>query len=152
MKEIWKDIKGYEGRYQISNLGNVKSLSYTKETYQRGYKQVMMYKEKLLKPNNETYKMVALSKNGTTTHKLVHRLVAEAFIPNPNSYSYVNHKDENKHNNCADNLEWCTAKYNTNYGNGYKTRIQTIRNTYGKCIDQYDICLLYTSPSPRDCS
>lgn len=139
MEEIWKDITGYEGRYQVSNLGNIKSLPHSREIFSRGYKQVVNYKEKLLKPSMGPYKLVTLSKNKVKEYKLVHRLVAEAFIPNPKNLPYVNHKDENKHNNCVDNLEWCTAKYNTNYGNGAEMRKQTKRKLCGKCIDQYDI-------------
>ena len=106
--EIWKNIVGYEGKYQISNLGRVKSL---KDRYG--------YRERILKPstNKRGYKKVVLVKVGEKRKTfLVHRLVAEAFIPNPNNYSEVNHKDENPSNNNVDNLEWCTRKYNINYG------------------------------------
>lgn len=105
MQEIWKDIKGYEGKYQISNLGNVKSLNYNK-----------IGVEKLLSFWKSKYLYVNLYKNNKGKTFKVHTLVAEAFIPNPNNYPQVNHKDENKHNNCVNNLEWCTAKYNCNYG------------------------------------
>lgn len=98
MKEIWKDIKDYEGLYWVSNLGNVKS------------------KRKILKPINGEYLRVGLSKNGIQKTITIHRLVAETFINNENKYNYVNHKDENKHNNNVDNLEWCTNVYNINYG------------------------------------
>lgn len=98
MKEIWKDVKGYEGLYQISNLGNVKS------------------KRKILKPVDGEYLKVGLSKNGIQKTITIHRLVAQAFIDNPNKSNFVNHIDENKHNNIADNLEWCTNVYNINYG------------------------------------
>ena len=107
MEEIWKDIEGYEGLYQISNYGRVKSLNYAKQG-----------KEKILKDriSNSGYKRVNLSKSGERKTYYVHRLVAETFIPNPNGYSEVNHKDEDKSNNNIDNLEWCTSKYNSNYG------------------------------------
>lgn len=120
MKEIWKDIIGYEGHYQVSNLGNVKSLE---RKDRLGNKR----KEKLLKSctNPKGYHHVVLSLNGSTHHKSVHRLVAIAFIPNPHNYPQVNHIDENKANNCITNLEWCTYKYNANYG----TRIQRISET-----------------------
>ena len=106
--EKWENIVGYEGKYQISNLGRVKSL---KDRYR--------YRERILKPstNKRGYKKVVLVKVGEKRKTfLVHRLVAEAFIPNPNNYSEVNHKDENPSNNNVDNLEWCTRKYNINYG------------------------------------
>ena len=68
------------------------------------------------------YLSVGLKNNGQSTTRFIHRLLAEAFIPNPNNYEVVNHKDENKLNNSLDNLEWCDAKYNTNYGTGIKRR------------------------------
>ena len=110
--EIWKDIEGYEGLYQISNLGRVKSLP--KYTYSRGYAQLR--KEKLLRPRKtgKYRNYLSVTFNDGKQHK-VHRLVAQAFIPNPNNLSYVNHKDENTLNNCADNLEWCTNQYNVQY-------------------------------------
>ena len=107
MKEEWKDIKGYEGLYQVSNLGRVKSLGNNKSK-----------KEKILdpKPNMYGYKEVRLSKEGKRKPYKVHRLVAIYFIPNPNNYKEVNHKDEDKTNNHVSNLEWCDRKYNINYG------------------------------------
>ena len=101
MQEVWKEIKDYEELYEISNLGRVKSL----------------ITNKILKGNkNAEYHYVCLRKNGKQKVKKIHRLVAEAFIPNPNNYSCINHKDENKFNNKIDNLEWCTKIYNNNYG------------------------------------
>lgn len=106
MKEEWKDIKSYEGLYQISNLGRVKSLNYNKTNT-----------ISVLKPGKcRGYLQVSLCKNGEHKYFKVHRLVAQAFIPNPNNYKEVNHKDEDKTNNRVDNLEWCTSKYNSNYG------------------------------------
>ena len=107
MKEIWKDIEGYEGRYQVSNFGNVKSLNY-KHT---GEEKIMQScKDKI------GYLHIKLFMNGKPKMYKVHRLVAQAFIPNPNNYPQVNHKDENKTNNHVSNLEFCTPKYNNNYG------------------------------------
>ena len=103
MKEIWKNIEGYEG-YQISNLGRVKSLKFGKE--------------RILKPNKDKdkYLIVCLCKQGIKKMCKVHRLVASAFIENPNNFCELNHRDECKANNCVSNLEWCDRKHNINYG------------------------------------
>lgn len=138
MKEIFKPIKGYEGLYEISNLGNVKSLSRNGKGIGKGKSR----KETILKPqkNNVGYLFVCLCKNGIQKNFTIHRLVAEAFIPNPNNYTEVNHKDENKTNNYIDNLEWCTHKYNLNYGN-YNKNMSIIKygkhSGWGKSIFQY---------------
>lgn len=108
MNEVWKDIEGYEGLYKVSNLGNIYSYKSKR-------------KLKLSSQLNE-YLTVQLFKNKIGKRLLVHRLVAKTFIQNPDNLPQVNHKDENKQNNNADNLEWCTAKYNMNYGKGAKTR------------------------------
>lgn len=116
--EIWKDIEGYEGLYQISNMGRVKSLA--KQTLCGHRKEQTIFRnEKFLslRCNKKGYLQVGLSKNGIRKQFTVHRLVAQTFIPNPNNLPQVNHKDENKTNNCIENLEWCTAEYNCNYGN-----------------------------------
>ena len=116
MKEIWKDILGYEGRYQVSNLGRVRSL----DRYSwNGYK-YWLQKGKILKPFQQKsgYLNVDLSNGHSKSHKYrVHRLVAQTFIPNPNNLPCVNHKDENPQNNKVLNLEWCDYRYNNNYGN-----------------------------------
>ena len=102
MKEIFKDIKGYEGLYQVSNLGNIKSFHFG---------------SKILKPGIDVcgYTHVALCKNNTLKLMTVHRIVAIAFIPNPYEFPCINHKDHNKQNNNVSNLEWCTYKYNSQY-------------------------------------
>lgn len=114
--EIWKDIRGFEGYYQISTFGRVKSLSraglINNGTNTR--------KEVLITPHDkgDGYMIVMLGAkpiNAKTKMFLVHRLVAEAFIPNPEQHPCVNHKDEIKSNNHVDNLEWCTYRYNVNY-------------------------------------
>ena len=106
-KEIWKDIEGFEGKYQISNMGNVKSLNYNNTG-----------KERILKPwkNRGGYLQVVIFKDGKAKGYLVHQLVATAFCENPEGYTEINHKDEDKTNNNVDNLEWCDRKYNVNYG------------------------------------
>lgn len=110
-KEIWKDIIGYEGLYQVSNLGRVKSL----ERYSSCGRKL---KEKILKQgiNNDGYCYVNLYKEGVVKTFKTHRLVCQAFIPNPQNYPCVNHKDENPSNNTIENLEWCSYTYNINYG------------------------------------
>ena len=102
-KEVWRDIQGYEGLYEVSNFGNVRSLKYGKIKY--------------LKPADDGngYYFVNLSKNGIVKNFKIHRLVATAFIDNPSNYPQINHKDEDKTNNKASNLEWCTNKYNKRY-------------------------------------
>lgn len=118
MIEEWKDIKDYEKLYQVSNLGRVKSLSRKAPTYHRGHTGYRITKEKILKschiPNR--YDVVILRKNNKGTTFAVHRLVAEAFIPNPDNLPEINHIDENKQNNKVINLEWCTHKHNMNTG------------------------------------
>lgn len=108
MLEIWKDIFGFEGLYQVSNLGHVRSLTRTVEQMNRGGMCKTTYPSKMLRPTTTPngYKQVRLSKNNKQIHKNVHRLVAETFIPNPNSLPQVNHIDSNKSNNMVSNLEW----------------------------------------------
>lgn len=111
MQEIWKPIKGYEGLYEVSSLGNVKSLR----------------RNVFLKPGRKEsgYLIVSLYKHNSGKNFYVHRLVAEAFIPNPDNLPIINHKDEVKTNNCVDNLEWCDYKYNNSFG----TRIERMIDT-----------------------
>ena len=108
MEEIWKDIKEYEGLYQVSNLGRVKS-------FPRNGTQVNAIKILTLKLHHTGYYRVTLSKNNKRIDKLVHRLVAETFIPNPNRKPQVNHKDGDKLNNRVDNLEWNTCLENVQH-------------------------------------
>lgn len=116
--EEWRDIKGFEGYYQVSNLGRVRSLDYWYEHIGRGY--VLhweLHKGRIMKmQKNKGYNIVKLAKNSKQVTRQVHRLVAEAFIPNPDNLRVVNHKDENPANNNVDNLEWCTQNYNIHYG------------------------------------
>lgn len=96
MEEIWKDVVGYEELYQVSNTGKIISRRC----------------ELRFQTNNYGYKTVTLYKNGKPKRKTVHRIVAEAFIPNLSNYPQINHIDENKANNCVSNLEWCTSSTN----------------------------------------
>ena len=117
MREEYRDIKGLEGYYQVSNLGNVKSLE-RKVWCGRGRGYYKTIPEKILKAGDDGYGylQVVLCKGGKDKPCKVHRLVAEAFLENPDNLPDINHIDENPHNNNVNNLEWCTRKYNINYG------------------------------------
>lgn len=131
--EEWKDIINYEGKYQISNYGNIKSLNYHRSG-----------EEKLIKPlkRKDGYLKVILYKNGKTKNYFVHKLVALMFLENPCNYNYVNHKDEDKKNNCVDNLEFCSIQYNNTYkkynrGKKNKSKINQF-DLKGNLIYQWD--------------
>lgn len=102
--EIWKDVNSHKNLYQISNFGRIKSVKNNKEH--------------VLRPrlSSSGYPNIILYKDGKAKCYTIHRLVAQHFIPNPDNLPEVNHKDENRLNNKADNLEWCTSKYNRHYG------------------------------------
>ena len=122
--EIWKPIKGFVGYYEISNLGNVRSIKRCVRVH-RGFRHIeSRIKEQFLSPKG--YLRVALFKEQKCKKFFVHRLVALAFVPNPSGFPFINHKNEIKTDNKAENLEWCTAKYNDNYG----TRNMRIKNTW----------------------
>lgn len=110
VKEIWRDITWYEDIYQISSLGNLKSLYFINCKYK-------IKRDKLKKQQNDKdgYKILLLSNNKATQNKKIHRLVAEAFIPNPENLPCVNHKNWIKTDNSIENLEWCTHKYNNEH-------------------------------------
>ena len=151
-KEIWRPIKGYETYYEVSSYGRVRSLD-RMVTYSDGRKH--LWKGRILKPIKvrNGYSQIFLSKSGKVKQVLIHRLVAEAFIPNTDNLPFINHKDEIKTNNRLflkkdgsvdldkSNLEWCTRSYNVNYG----TAIQRIREKqlnspkFSKSVLQLDI-------------
>ena len=145
-EEIWKDIEGYEGIYQVSNLGRVKSLK-------RHSVNNANTKDRLLKPSLDSkgYLHVILSKNGIQYNKTIHRLVAQTFIPNPENKPQVNHIDEDKTNNMVCNLEWMTNKENRNHGTAIKrmciTNSKPIICTKGNIKEKYnsqkEFCLKY---------
>lgn len=126
--EIWKDIPGYEGLYQVSNYGRVKSIDRNVNHPKGGTRKI---KGNIISQHlvGHGYYHIVLSKGGKVTGHLVHRLVAMAFVPNPDNLEQVNHRDENKINNHAENLEWCDCTYNNNYG--------TVRERHSKACTNH---------------
>ena len=127
--EEWKDIKGYEGLYQVSNKGRIRNT-----------------KNYILKPQisgKSPYQMISLFKDNKSKRFTIHRLVATHFIPNPRHLPIINHKDENKLNNNTENLEWCDYKYNLEYGNAKEKMIKKnqnhTRNKAVQCIETKEI-------------
>ena len=139
--ETWRNIKGYEGLYQVSNMGRVKGLE-RKDSLGR------IVKERVLKtaPNAQGYPIVSLCAGGRQKIFKVHRLVCQAFHKNPENKPCVNHIDENKTNNCASNLEWCTFAENNNHG----THNERVAKTNSKPVGQYtldgELIKVWTSP------
>lgn len=124
MTEIWKPVKDFEGYYEVSDQGRVRSVD--RFVLDKGGR-LQFKKGTIMKyrPDRQGYLVIALCRNRHYLHKCVHTLVAEAFIPNPDNLPQVNHKDEDKSNNVVTNLEWCTSKYNANYGNRNQKVIET---------------------------
>lgn len=131
MKEIWKPAPGYEDLYLVSNLGNIMSLDYRHSG-----------KQKNLKPR-KSGKYLSIHRNNRGRHVAIHRLVALAFIPNPNNLPFVNHINEDKHDNRACNLEWCDSRYNNTYGNRLnkmaKTRKERTERSHFGNVMQYTL-------------
>ncbi|MGX5581961.1 NUMOD4 domain-containing protein [Bacillus cereus] len=114
--EVWKPVKGYEGLYKVSNQGRVKSLDRKVKAVKRGKEYEITVKGKLFSmPESAKYYTITLHKEGKPEQKVVHRMVAEVFVENPEGKPFVNHIDADKHNNKASNLEWVTAKENTRH-------------------------------------
>lgn len=132
-KEIWRPVKGYEGRYEVSSFGRIRSLNYNGTGRCEIIKQC---------DSHNGYLLVCLYDCGVRKSFRVNRIVAEAFIPNPLNLPQVNHKDEDKTNNNIDNLEWCDAKYNTNYGTGHDRASEKQKNDgrKSKHVLQYSMC------------
>lgn len=139
MNEVWKNVKGYENMYQVSNRGRVKSF--------KKWKRGKSPDEYILKPNlnNRGYSYVTLYGNGERHKYLIHRLVAEAFIPNPQNLPHINHIDENIKNNSADNLEWCTPMYNNCYGTAKFRKMLTIAYPVEQRLINGTLLATYTS-------
>ena len=138
--ENWKAIAGYEGYYEVSNLGNVRSIPHEVCT-KGGVKRMSPGRNLIQKKARNGYMRVHLSKEGEARYHAVHRLVATAFVFNPDNLKQVNHKDENKANNQAENLEWCTRSYNCKYGHRNDTMIERrrheVQSIIGNVIQTY---------------
>ena len=121
--EIWKDIKGLEGFYQVSNKGRVKSICVKRCINGKYY---FIKRERILAScsNGKGYKVAFMQKDRKRIQSGIHRLVAEAFLEKPDGCNVVNHKDYNRENNCVENLEWCTTQYNVEYSKGRKKPIR----------------------------
>jgi hypothetical protein len=112
---VWKHVLGFEGLYEISSLGKVRN------------KNGEVLKQRIKRTKCTCYKTVDLWKDGRYFKKYIHRMIAEAFIPNPDNLPMVNHKDEDGTNNDPENLEWCTREYNVNYGTAKERRARKLR-------------------------
>ena len=128
IEEVWRDVVGFEGVYKVSSLGNVArvrngSLRQLKKCPAGG-------------KHNCDYLYVSLTHRDKVRFSSVHRLVAEAFIPNPEMLPQVNHKDEDKFNNCAENLEWCTASYNNRYGTKIARGVDAMKKSKSRRVDK----------------
>ena len=133
MEEIWRPVKGFEGRYEVSTKGRVRSL---RRLVKGGHGNLQYRDGQILKPQTgSTYAQVYLRVGDKQKWFYVHRLVAQAFIPNPDDLPLINHKDENRLNNCVENLEWCTCKYNINYGTGVKRRAEKQKKRFQDMLD-----------------
>lgn len=136
MEEIWKDVSGFEEFYQVSSTGRVRSK---RKNCKSGTPIMRMFKN-----NGYVYVLLYDGKSGQK-HKAVHRLVAREFIPNPNNFPQVNHKDENKENNRVENLEWCTAKYNALYGTCKERMIKTKSKPVLQCSMDGNVIARFSS-------
>ena len=133
--EVWKDIPNYEGIYKASNFGRIKMV---KRTLTDSLGKKINKKEHILKPRTgNRYYMIALYKNGKREDLLLHRVIAQTFIPNPENKPFVNHKDENCFNNSSDNLMWCTQKENMNWGTINERMSKNSKSK--RKVNQYDM-------------
>ena len=143
-KEVWRPIEGYEGLYEVSSIGRIKTVAnkWKKEKIRKTY------------TNKKGYVNILLSKNHKYKVFQIHRLVAQAFIPNPNNLPVVNHKDRNPSNNCVYNLEWCTQQHNIHWDGALERRAETQRKHNKRSISvcQYSLDgeLIATYPSIKE--
>lgn len=142
--EVWKDVLGYEGLYQVSNLGRVKRLPYklVGRTIGKKKEYIRNFPEKIMIGSicENGYIRVTLSKDGKSCYKNIHKLVADAFIPNPNNYPCINHKDETRTNNNINNLEWCSYSYNNTYGNAKKKFAESYSKNHSTPVAMFSLC------------
>ena len=146
MTELWKDVVGYEGLYQVSNMGRVRSVDHETETVRNGVTFMMPKKGRVLAPVTRRHGYLGVMLYGRGGHARrgfrtfsVHRLVAEAFVENPHGYAEVNHLDECKTNNRADNLEWCDRTHNVRYGTGIERGHKKIGEAHRRPVIQMDM-------------
>ena len=141
MREEWKPVRNYEGLYEVSNMGRVKSLNYNKTG-----------KERILKgvDSGIGYLKVVLCKDGKVKQCLVHRLVAQAFLENPQNLPMINHKDEVKSNNCVQNLEWCSASYNNSYNDKSKKAGKKLSKPVFSIDKEYGLIMWWQSASEAE--
>lgn len=126
-KETWKPVKGFEGAYEVSDLGNIRSLHNVESSPMKPTKNYLGYLK------------IVLFKDGVPYYRTVHRLVADAFLPNPEKCPQINHINEDKADNRASNLEWCTAKYNANFGTRNDRIKKALTNKYGRGVYQFSL-------------
>lgn len=132
MNEIWKPVRYYEGLYEISNYGRIKSIE--RVVADKNGKSKTIHEKYLFQHNNgRGYLFVNLWKDNKSKREYIHRLVALTFIDNPDNKPQVNHKDEDKQNNYVDNLEWCDCKYNNNYGTHNQRAAESFLNNGKNC-------------------
>lgn len=134
MTEVWKDVVGYEGYYQVSNFGRIRSVDRYVDDSRNG-KRLLRGGIRKATAGKNGYLSARFCMNNKPKMIMLHRVVASAFIPNPDNLPEVNHKDEDITNNCVDNLEWCTSKYNANYG----TRNKKLSMLHKKAVNQLDL-------------
>lgn len=150
--EIWKSVVGFEGLYEVSSFGRIRSIDKDSTKFGKLYGR---RNGKILKQNilNSGYLYVMLSKKSKKYIRLVHRLVAESFIPNIKNFPVVNHRDENRLNNRVDNLEWCTYLYNSRYGTAIEKLKQNIKRRFNVSVVQLDLysdTIIQEFESPTD--
>ena len=149
-EEIWRDVEGYEGLYQVSNMGRVKSLD-RYGPHNKGGRRLI--KGRVLKPkkNKEGYEHLTLCRDGCLRYFRVNRLVAQAFVenPNPEHFDQVNHKNEQKDDNRADNLEWCDSKYNVNYGTARERQGETLSKPVCGYTNQCEVVIRIKSAAQK---